>query len=254
MGQESVSKPGITQPTIIQTGDGDDQVYIHTNRDGSVDVNINGNRQSFSASEARDLVNNGLVINTGDGDDTIVISGEQLQGSENITIQISSGDGNDTVSVNHGRTNINAGAGDDNIYGSSDSDVILGGLGSDTIWGRGGNDIIDGGHGVFTDRLYGGDGDDRITDQDGFHNKLSGGQGNDVLIGGVGSDILSGGDGDDVLVGGRNNGPAFFGDQYDEGAGNDRTYHSYSDYVNSDDYPQKKTSLNAAILASISAR
>jgi len=67
----------------------------------------------------------------------------------------------------------------DTLTGTDSNDIINGNGGDDLIDGKGGNDSINGGAGDF-DRLFGGAGDDSITDSDGV-NRADGGTGNDTI-------------------------------------------------------------------------
>ncbi len=73
------------------------------------------------------------------------------------------------------------------VYGGTGNDVLTQGSGGGDLVGEAGADILIGG--VSNDRLYSG------ADND----SLYGGGGNDVLIGGTGADFLDGGDGIDTL-------------------------------------------------------
>jgi Ca2+-binding RTX toxin-like protein len=135
--------------------------------------------------------------------------------------------GDDLAFGGPGSDNIMGGDGDDTLhgdYGGSDPVTIavsgvapeqatsiralLGDPGDDYVDGGNGNDVIsdvDGGH----DILVGGEGADRIVSEDpadstiAFHNFLDGGDGNDSLLSvnrsAGGHDTLFGGDGDDVV-------------------------------------------------------
>ncbi|MBR2916550.1 MAG: DUF2974 domain-containing protein, partial [Clostridia bacterium] len=103
---------------------------------------------------------------------------------------------------------------DDNLNGYNFSDdVIYGGDGNDKISGENGDDII-----------YGNDGEDIILGDDGNDtiyggaegDYISGGNGNDTILGGDGNDVISGGEDDDILYG--SNGE----DHICGGNGNDR--------------------------------
>lgn len=78
-------------------------------------------------------------------------------------------------------------SGDDHVDGEAGDDVILGQPGDDMLNGDDGSDIISGG--VGDDRLRGGAGDDA----------LYGKWGDDLLVGGGGRDLLSGAAGDDNI-------------------------------------------------------
>ncbi|MCG8051026.1 MAG: hypothetical protein JAZ15_07475, partial [Candidatus Thiodiazotropha endolucinida] len=57
--------------TVLDAGNGDDNINVHTNFDGSVDVCVNGKTYSFSAQEAQNL-----EIRGGNGNDNITMSGQ----------------------------------------------------------------------------------------------------------------------------------------------------------------------------------
>jgi subtilase family serine protease len=74
---------------------------------------------------------------------------------------------------------INGNDSNNSLSGTPSADVINGFGGDDYIEGLAGKDIIDGGTGRF-DRMFGGDGDDVITDPDGILG-AHGGRGNDTI-------------------------------------------------------------------------
>lgn len=76
-------------------------------------------------------------------------------------------------------TRINGTPNADNLVGGNGNEVINGFASNDFISGQGGNDIIDGGTGN-DDRLFGGEGNDTITDPDGIL-AANGGLGNDTI-------------------------------------------------------------------------
>ena len=202
---------GHTKQVTIDAGAGDDNIHIHTNRNGSVIVTVNGENHYFTASEARNL-----EIRGGRGNDVISSSGEQSSfhktffGETKITIN--GGRGNDVIMGGAGSETINGGRGNDVIFGGDGNDNINGGRGNDTIYGGSGNDNIRGDRG--NDAIYGGSGNDNIR----------GGRGNDVISGGSGNDNIRGGRGNDYLNGGSGN-DRVFGDRGQDrlvgGAGND---------------------------------
>ncbi|MEM1162778.1 MAG: Hint domain-containing protein [Pseudomonadota bacterium] len=73
------------------------------------------------------------------------------------------------------------GLGTDTLYGGTGNDTLEGGIGSDLLYGGAGNDTLDGGTG--SDLVYAGAGNDI----------LDGGQGADTLYGGAGDDRLAAG-------------------------------------------------------------
>ena len=158
--------------TTIHAGGGNDQVRAHQNRDGSVDVFINGERHHFSAEEARSL-----TIDLGSGNDTFTATGVP-PGANGFTVKGQAG--NDTLNGSHGADNLDGGEGNDNINA---------GYGNDTVTGGGGNDYINAGHG--NDTVHGGAGNDYIL----------GGAGNDTLMGGLGDDYVNGQAGHDNVYG-----------------------------------------------------
>jgi Ca2+-binding RTX toxin-like protein len=169
--------------TIIDAGAGDDNILVNTNKDGSVDVFINGEEHNFSAQEAKNL-----EIRGGCGNDNIVCTGEAndtnffgFKFSNDPKLTIDGGNGNDAIMGSSGNDTIRGGKGDDIIFGADGNDTIDGGKGSDLILGGNGNDTI-----------HGGKGDDVISGDDG-NDKVYGDQGKDVVDGGAGKDWVQGG-------------------------------------------------------------
>lgn len=112
-------------------------------------------------------------------------------------------------------------------HGTDGNDNIQGSIAAEVIYGYGGNDTIRCGSNLEyvldasmrRDTVYGGDGDDYIsnTSSDGY---LDGGSGNDTIDGGGGSDTIIGGTGDDLLRGENGNDLYLFS----EGDGIDAIY------------------------------
>ncbi len=161
-GNDGISITGLTKPTWIFSGEGNDDVTTGNGRD---------------------------VIHTGGGDDSVnagdgvnvVVGGT---GHDNIT----TGASKDRIWGRQGNDTINSGDGNDVVVGDIGDDQIDTGSGRDRAYGRDGNDTINGGDGH--DTLWGGHGDDHI----------SGGGGRDILGGVLGSNTLLGGEGSDVFV------------------------------------------------------
>jgi Ca2+-binding RTX toxin-like protein len=188
-GKENTDEAKITQEhgffgqptkTVIDAGSGDDMINVHTNENGSVDVNINGEVYSFSAQEAKNL-----EIRGGKGNDTIICTGQA-----NL-YHILGGPGGFGNHDDNPHFTIDGGKGDDFIMGSCGDDVIKGGKGNDFIMGCNGNDKIDGGRG--NDFIAGGKGNDQIH----------GGRGNDFVMGNSGNDHVYGDKGRDNVYGGQ---------------------------------------------------
>ncbi len=175
------------------------------------------------------------VIFTGKGKDTVAAgNGEDL---------VCSGNGNDTVDTGNDDDKLDGGEGDDELHGYNDGDKIIGGDGDDFLDGRRGEvgDNLIGGDGrrpparrrealrratattcstatatrttPSSDRIYGGDGDDRIEGDFGGNagrrastpatatTSVRGADDDDAIRGGDGDDELDGGSGDDDLFG-----------------------------------------------------
>ena len=168
--------------TVLDARSGNDKINIHTNFDGSVDVDVNGRNFSFTAEEAQNL-----EIRGGRGNDRITQSGWSNNEEPNITIK--GGSGNDTIHGTAGDDNIDGGSGNDTIYGHSGNDNIDGGSGNDRIHGGAGNDMINGGMG--NDNIFGNAGDDQITGGGGF-DFADGGKGSDRIQDAVDISLLLG--------------------------------------------------------------
>ncbi len=171
------------------------QIHIHINFNGSVDVTIDGEWFHFTVQQAQNL-----VINAGDGNDLITTSGGSYCAPPHITIN--GGNGDDTmVSFDN---QLCTSAPEITMNGDDGNDILIGGHGGQTLNGGDGHDLLIGGSGH--DHLDGGNGTDFIL----------GGAGNDYIRGGSGDDFLYGGSGDDIIHGDR-------GDDYiDGGEGRDR--------------------------------
>ena len=186
--------------TVIDTGDGDDEVTI-VSIPGGIRVTVNGVTQDFVGVTA-----GSVILRLGGGNDTIEVGTD--------------------VEV---RFTFEGQTGDDRILGGAGDETIRGGDGRDYIDGYGGDDDIDGGLGH--DVVYAGRGDDLVRGGDGV-DYVDGGQGADTLLGGRGADILSGGGGDDT-VGGQGGDDVVYA-----GSGTDRVTDQHGDntvYAQTDD-------------------
>lgn len=164
---------GITLPTLLQGGDGNDLIF-----GGSGDDVIrggNGNDKMFGRRGVDKMYGE-------DGDDWI-------WGNHDGDL-IDGGAGNDKLFGQLGSDQIYGGVGDDKLFGGNGDDHLDGGDGNDVLWGGAGNDTLEGGDGE--DILLGGLGDD----------VLDGGDGDDLIFGGPGTDNISGGDGLDLIFDG----------------------------------------------------
>ncbi len=207
--------------TVVDTGNGNDDVRVSQGRNGGVDVSVNGQTNHFSREQAENM-----TIRGGAGNDSITIDDNVTQ-----SLTVEGGDGHDTIRGGGGNDTIRGGAGNDRLYGNGGNDRIEGGAGRDYMEGGAGNDQIQGGAG--NDTAYGLDGNDQLQGGAG-RDYLDGGRGNDRLQGGAGGDQLMGGRGDDQLQGGAGRDTLAGGhgtDEYRGGAGRDRIYHQSGEQV-----------------------
>lgn len=183
---------------VLQAGAGDDRL------DGGAGAD------SIYGADGDDLIMGGAganLIHGGGGDDVITggADGELIYGDAGNDV-IRAGGGDDTI---HAGGDIYGEAGNDEIhiirsgraYGGDGADWMLAEAVDVELFGEGGNDILSGGWADGA-RLYGGDGDDRITTSlfDGF---AFGGAGDDVLMSSDYTAVLQGGAGNDTFRGQR---------------------------------------------------
>jgi Ca2+-binding RTX toxin-like protein len=105
-------------------------------------------------------------------------------------------DGNDYVDGENGNDTLRGGHGDDEIHGRNDDDLILGGPGNDAITGDRGDDTINGEDGddsingnLDDDVIEGGPGNDHINAVGGGADRVSCGDGADVVFADVGDQV-----------------------------------------------------------------
>ncbi|MDO5297573.1 MAG: hypothetical protein Q4F00_13270 [bacterium] len=172
---------------VISGSGKDDKISVSSAEDGSITVDVNGTKRSFTAEQAERLIIDGAA-----GDDIIRVS--------------------DDVAAN---MHIMGGRGDDKIYGGSGHDYIVDDYGHNEIHGGDGDDIIKmaglGKRGPIealgdlfnhewelTNTVYGGDGNDTIYGGR-AQDTIYGEEGDDVIYAGAGNDELSGGAGTDII-------------------------------------------------------
>ncbi len=195
---------------VINTGAGDDKVNVSQRKDGTLDVDVNGQKYHITLGPGQEL-----GVRSGAGDDVITAAA-----NVKVNMDVYGGDGKDTITTGKGRDRIDGGAGDD---------IINSGAGRDDVFGGAGNDTIDAGSGH--DVVYGGDGNDTLRGGKG-RDTLEGGAGNDILEGGTGNDVLSGGLGDDTIRGDKGNDAIYTGagkDTVDNTSGTDKVYGQTAD-------------------------
>jgi hypothetical protein len=179
----------VSDQVVLTTGNGSDTVGVTQRDDGTLDVEVNGERYEMRLGQGQEL-----TIRSGDGNDTISVAS-----NVKVNIVVDSGAGDDGITT---------GAGDDRIDGGIGDDTITTGAGRDDLFGNSGNDRLTAGDG--DDVVHGGDGDDVMLGEGGV-DFLEGGKGKDQLEGGAGQDMLSGGLDDDTITGGAGNDRAYTG-------------------------------------------
>ena len=137
--------------------------------------------------------------------DVVWVSGERTTVIGKPYSTICGGAGTQTIRAGKGRSQTDGGPGNDRIilHPSSNLNKVRGGAGDDLIEGSNGHDIILAGPTLpegDTDTVYGGGGNDRITDLGGVANRLFGENGSDhIRSSGVAISELHGGNGTDFL-------------------------------------------------------
>lgn len=105
------------------------------------------------------------------------------------------------------------------LIGDGKRNILLGGEERDQLYGAGSDDFLWPSIG-FYDEMFGGDGSDTLLVEEYSPAIGHGGSGDDKLIGSTSGDLLMGDGGDDKLIG--NTDRTGGGDQFVDGAGNDR--------------------------------
>lgn len=194
--------PTMSQPSIINSGDGNDQIYAGRNVD-TVTVG-NGNNLIYTY-EGNDSVTTGSGNNTvylGSGDNTLTsLGGDDIVTAEDGNNTINAGNGINSVTLGNGVNTVTTGTGDDTIVTGTGSAIIQAGdgvniittsaavinittgSGADTITASSGSGIV-----------VAGDGTNSITLGSGT-NDVTTGSGNDTIVTGAGNTTVHAGDG-----------------------------------------------------------
>jgi Ca2+-binding RTX toxin-like protein len=172
---------GISLPTVLNGGDGNDQLLGGEGND--VENGGNGNDVMNGGPRGKDTFNGGA------GRDRVDYGGRR----EALVLTID-GVANDGAPEAPATATLPARPAEgDNI--GTDVEDVGGGNGNDKISGSGGNNAVNGGGG--NDQINGGGGNDQLRGDAG-NDVLSGGDGNDGMIGGPGADVFNGGGGIDA--------------------------------------------------------
>src|SRR5690606_34590920 len=126
--------------TIIDTGNGNDQIHGHINDDGSMILDINGCKYHLSKEQAANL-----EIRAGNGEDMVTFSGKATGCQPDI--KVCGGNGDDLIGGGEIGIEMHGDKGNDVLIGGSGDDKIFGGKGDDKLFGMCGNDTIEGGKG-----------------------------------------------------------------------------------------------------------
>lgn len=146
-------------------------IKVNSNpKDGSINVNINGNEYNLTGDSAADKT---VVVYGGNSADNIDLRGTGRRA------KIYGSNGGDTIYGSDGDDEIHGGRGEDKIHGGKGEDVIYGDDGNDKLYGD-----------EDSDTIHGGPGDDYAH----------GGDGNDTFYGGKGFDVFTGGKGVDKFL------------------------------------------------------
>lgn len=165
-------------------GDGTLFEQLEGRRLFAVSVGLNGVGELEVIGDAN---NNTIRLdNVGDGNDIAVYVGGTLDSTYNNVpyMRLYGGSGDDTLTVDSDVTvdsQIWLQDGNDTLYGGGGDDYVSDGAGTDIVYAGGGNDTLAGAEG--NDSLFGEAGDDRIEcNADNEADYVSGGDGSDVGI------------------------------------------------------------------------
>lgn len=165
-----------------------------------------------------------VTISGGAGNDIINVT--DLNRITPVAIVFDLGDGNDRFNGANAKPQrvplqVLGGNDNDTLIGTAGGDYLFGGEGNDSITANDGDDTVKGD--VGNDTIVGGKGNDSLEGEIGI-DSLTGDDGNDTLIGGADNDVLNGFTGNDLLKGDDGNDTLFGGtgnDRIEGGTGND---------------------------------
>jgi hypothetical protein len=200
-GEEALKK--VALPKTLFTGDGDDDVRVTEQWNGTVRVDVNG-KEAWSGTKEEF---NSLIIDTGGGNDSITsyVDGTNVstgEGDDNVYTRsnnnlIDTGAGNDTVSSVGDNNLIQTGAGNDYVSSGRLNNQIETGSGNDTVEVWHGHNKVDTGDGDDSVKLRGGGWSTLPTDG----NVVETGNGNDSVevLGGVYRALIQTAEGNDSV-------------------------------------------------------
>jgi Ca2+-binding RTX toxin-like protein len=144
---------------------------------------------SNSGSEPSEASNS---LDGGDGNDHLIASASARGPGASASNDLSGGQGDDVLTATaiagaSGSNSLSGGEGDDRLTATGWTNTLDGGAGDDVLLVTGAPPFVEGG----PSELFGGEGDDVLTN---FHGAPG------LLDGGAGSDVLRGGPGDDTLI------------------------------------------------------
>lgn len=243
--------PTAGQPSIINSGEGNDIIYGGRSQDT---ITVGNGNNTIDAAGGND------IVTTGNGNNTIALGeGNNVLTSGSGADTVTAGNGNNTINVGDGLNIVTAGngnniftggAGNDNFTAGNGNNIFRGGLGVNSFTAGSGNNMVDYsligttsvvvnlGLGTATgtglsdsfsgiSNVTGSSQNDTLLGT-ALANTIYGGDGDDTITGNGGNDTLYGGNGNDIITGGSGNDTIYAGDGdntvYTGPAGIDRVY------------------------------